>query len=255
MKNMNARACWIGWAIIGVAMAWPARADDSVMPHEDRNGILWTVSPMYGWDRNKLKVPAGPGRTMTLKDTGPEYGLFGAMVHPNVVVNDYMFYSHVNDSDVFGNLFFANYYADPKKVLSWNAGVGHLYHKIKPEGEEITVNDPMIKAGPLLHPVGRMVMLNPYVGYVWEQVDTLHGDADNDSYLLGITAGCHWRMLEGTVNYYYQISQGMDENFQVCRARLNTYFNAHWGFGVRVDYMEHQTSDDTSVMFGPVAVW
>lgn len=72
-------------------------------------------------------------------------GMTRAMaIHPNWVINNFLFFADVNDSAVWGNLLFANYYADTKAALTWKAGAGYLYHKIKPERGEI-----MVKAGPV----------------------------------------------------------------------------------------------------------
>jgi hypothetical protein len=51
--------------------------------------------------------------------------------------------------------------------------------------------------------------------------------------------------------YYYQDSQEIEEDFHTVRARLNVGLSEHWGFVARFDYMEHQTTEDTSVLFGP----
>jgi hypothetical protein len=218
-------------------------------------GALVTVSPLLGWNRNEMTVHGPKGQPTTETETAPEYGLFFLLMHRNLVFTDFAFFTEVNDTDVFGNLAFANLYGDRKARLSWNVGAGHLYHKIEPSNEDITVSVPMAKAGPLISIPEWGLSLNPYAGYAWERVETPHADQDNDSYLYGITAGWRWRMLAATVNYYYQDSQEADEDYETVRARANAMFNQHWGAVVRFDYMEHVTSDDTSVLFGPVYVF
>jgi hypothetical protein len=240
---------------IGVLMAglvwlggFVSRAEDPMSLPQGK--VRWIVSPIAGVDRNEMTVRTPMGTT-TETDTGPEYGLFVMMAHPNFVVNDFLFFADVNETDVMGNLLFANYYADSKAKVTWNAGAGHLYHKIEPENEEIEVNVPMVKAGPLFRVPAWHLSLNPYLGYAWERVDTLHGDQDNDSYLYGLTVAYLWRMIEGGFNYYYQDSQEVDEDYQVFRARVYTFFGPNWGLGARVDYMEHMTTDDLSFLVGP----
>ncbi len=260
MKNMKRIGIGVAVAAWIVAGTGPARADMSAStdvatssPHR----VMWVVSPMAGMDENELEIPMGPMGTMTEKDTGPEYGVFLMMVHPNVVLNDFAFYSKVNDADVWGNLFFANYYYSSKAVFTWNVGAGYLYHLIdiaEPSEEEITVTVPMLKSGPVIRIPPLHLQVNPYLGYGWERVETTHGDEDNGSYLYGVTMTYHWRMVEAGVNYYYQDSRGLDpdENFNVLRARASVFFNKHWGLSVRGDYMEHSTSKDTSFLIGPV---
>ena len=243
----------LAWAIATLAaLPLRARAEEGV-PASNR--VMWVVSPLAGWEENKLAARGPGGRSMTLVDTGPEYGVFLMMVHPNLVVNNFIFWADVNDADVFGNLLFANYFVNSEKLFTWNFGAGHLYHKIKPENENIRVEAPMVKTGPRFRIPAWHLSINPYIGYAWERVETEHGDLDNDSILYGITAGFRWRMIESSVNYYYQDSQEQEDDDQVLRGRLNVFFNRTWGLATRVDYMQHQTSDDLSLLFGPVFVF
>ena len=219
---------------------------------EARKPFTAAVSPMFGYDRDDLKVRGRGGVVTTETDTAPEYGVFAMAATPRWVATDFLFFCDVNQADVSGNLAWLNYYADPEAVITWNAGVGHLYHHIKPANEDIKVEVPMLKTGPLFRLPALGLSLNPYVGYAWERVDTQHGDIDNDSYLFGLTASWRWRMLSATVNYYYQDSQEVRQNFDTLRVRMNAYFSEHWGAVIRYDYMEHLTTDDSSVLAGPV---
>lgn len=248
MMTSRWRMVWV--AAIGLA---GMLASAETAPINDSPGWRWVVSPMAGADRNKLKQPTRTG-VVTATDTGPEYGLFLMAVHPNLVINNFFFYSDVNSCDVWGDLFFANYYANSKSALTWNAGVGYLWHEIKPEGAEIKVDVPMVKAGPVFRIPDWHLFLNPYLGYGWESVDTPGGEQNNDSLLYGLTLGWRWRMLEAGVNYYYQDSQDLDpdEDFNVLRARFIGMVTPSWGWSARVDYMEHSTSDDFSGLVGPV---
>lgn len=240
-----------------VCLSQMAFAGDDVAasPEGEARDTIFMVSPLFGWDRNELKVRGPRGQVTTETDTAPEYGLFFLLVHRNLVLTDFLFYTDVNDTDVSGNFAFANWYGDRRARLSWNVGAGHLYHKIEPANEDITVNVPMVKAGPLFNIPEWNLSVNPYVGYAWERVDTQHGDQDNNSYLYGITVGWRWRMVAATVKYYYQDSQEADEDYQTVRARAHCMFNEHWGAVVRFDYMEHLTSDDTSVLVGAMYVF
>jgi len=252
---------WTGWGLIAamgtVCLSRPTLAAEgaAALPEGDTRDTIVTVSPLFGWDRNERNVRGEQGRVTTKTDTAPEYGLFLLVVHKNLVFTDFAFFTDVNDTDVFGNLVFANLYGNRKARLSWNMGAGHLYHKIEPENEDITVNVPMVKAGPFVHIPEWHLTVNPYVGYAWERVETQRADVDNDSYLYGLTVGWRWRMLGATVKYYYQDSQEAEDDYQTVRARAHGMFNDHWGAIVRFDYMEHVTSDDTSILLGPVYVF
>lgn len=244
-----------GWILlVGLAIVVSVPAEEA--PVEVSKGWRFIFSPLAGVDRNKMEVRRGESLS-EMTDNGPEYGLFVMALHPNWVINDFLFFADVNDTDVWGNLFFANYYAHAKAALTWNAGAGYLYHEIKPARGKITVEVPMIKAGPVIRCKKLHLSLNPYLGYGWEQVDAFGQDEDNNSFLYGLTVGWRWRMLEAGVNYYYQDSQGLepDKDFSVLRARLIAMLARHWGLGARVDYMEHQTTKDLSFLAGPVLMF
>ena len=123
------------------------------------------------------------------------YGLFIMMAHPRIVINDYLFYTEPNDADVLGNLFYANLYGDPDAILTWNLGGGRMYHKIKPPQEYISVQVPMVKAGPIVRIKPWGITINHYLGYAWERIETLRSSSNNDSYLYGLTVDWRWRMI------------------------------------------------------------
>lgn len=241
-------------ALLIAAQGYAVDADAIPREGEQRDTLI-TVSPLFGWDSNEMRMRGERGQATTETDTAPEYGLFFLVVHQNLVFTDFAFFTGVNDTDVFGNLAFANLYGDRRNRVTWNVGAGHLYHKIEPEDEDITVNVPMVKAGPLLNIPEWNLTVNPYVGYAWERVETQRTDVDNDSCLYGLTVGWRWRMLAATVKYYYQDSREADDDYQTVRARAHCMFNDHWGAVIRFDHMQHVTSDDTSVLLGPVYVF
>jgi hypothetical protein len=233
----------------------PASAQDELPPPQDQ-GLLWLVSPLFGYNRDELKRRDQMGQIQTATQTAPEYGLFAMVAHPRFVVNDFLFFTEASDdTEVMGNFFHVNLYGDPDASVTWNLGGGHLYHKIEPRMEDIEVSVPMVKAGPLLRLKPCGLTFNPYVGYAWERIDTLHGDTDNDSYLYGLTVDWRWRMLAVNVKYYYQDSQELDDDFNNVHVRLTSGFTRHWGVALRFDYMEHSTTEDTSVLAGPVYVF
>jgi hypothetical protein len=246
------------WMVLAIGLtALSIRAEEP--PVESPKGWRWVVNPLVGVDRNELHRTT-PSGTTTQTDTGPELGLFAMAIHPNFVLNNFFFFADVNDSDVWGNLTYLNYYADAKAAVTWNAGVGYLYHKIETPGPEITVNDPMVKAGPVFRIADWHLSLNPYLGYAWEVVDTamssphasFHTETNNESMLYGLTLGWRWRMFEAGLNYYFQDSLELEENFNVLRARVIGMVTRDWGLSARLDYSEHSTSKDRSFLIGPV---
>lgn len=246
------------WAA-AVTLLWgvtvPAPAQDE-LPPAGNPGVVWLVSPLVGYNRDELKQRDRTGQIQTATETAPEYGVFALMAHPRWVVNDFLFFTEASgDTEVMGNFFHANLYGDPESAITWNLGAGHLYHHIEPPNEEIEVHVPLAKAGPVFRIPSQGLTFNPYFGYAWEQIDTLHGDTNNDSYLYGITMDWRWRMVNFNAKYYYQDSQDLDDDFNNVHVRLTTGITRHWGAALRFDYMEHVTTDDTSVLVGPVYVF
>ena len=232
-----------------------ASAQDELPPSGDP-GLTWLVSPLVGFNRDELKQRDQTGQVQTQTKTASEYGLFALVAHPRFVVNDFLFFTEAaGDTEVMGNFFHANLYGDPEAAVTWNVGAGHLYHKIEPPGEDITVSVPMAKIGPVLRIQPWRLTFNPYVGYAWERIDTPRGTVDNDSTLYGLTVDWRWRMLGLNAKYYFQDSRELDDDFHNVHVRLTAGITRHWGAAIRFDYMEHATTDDTSLLFGPVYVF
>jgi hypothetical protein len=233
----------------------PASAQDE-LPPAGESGLMYLISPLFGYNRDELKQRDRTGQTRTATETAPEVGLFAMVANPRFVVNNFLFFTEAaDDTEVMGNFFHVNLYGDPDEPVTWNAGAGHLYHKIDPQNEDIEVNVPLVKAGPMLRIKPWGLAFNPYIGYAWERIDTLHGNTDNESYLYGLSVDWRWRMMGLNMKYYYQDSQELDDDFNNVHVRLTAGFTPHWGMALRFDYMEHATTDDTSVLLGPVFVF
>jgi len=242
-------AQWVGVAfaaLLGAPMN--ARAETGANAPQE---TAFTIGPVVGWDRNELKVRGPRGMTTTETDTAAEYGVVFLFSHPNVAVNDFLFFCRVNEADVLGNLLFVNGYGNREAEWTWNVGAGHLYHEIKPDNEDIRISVPLVKAGPLWNLPTLNLSLNPYLGYVWEQIDTRHGDENNDYVLYGLSVSWRWRMLAANANYYYQEGQDADKDYQTLHVRMHVFFNPQWSLVARVDYMEHSVTKDTSFLVGP----
>ncbi|MBN1673294.1 MAG: hypothetical protein JXR37_19770 [Kiritimatiellae bacterium] len=209
------------------------------------------LSPLVGWDRNELTVPAGRGMTVTMKDTAAEYGLFALFVHPRVAVNNMLFYTDPNDAEVTGDMLFVNVYGDPRRRVTWNAGVGYLWHAIETDALDITISVPMLKAGAVLRWRKPCVSLNPYLAYTWDSTETDFGDENTESVLYGLTAAWRWRMLGVTLKYYLDDNQDRNEQYNVLRARAHAFLSETFGMVVRAEYMEHSVTTDTSFLIGP----
>ena len=230
-------------------------AQEEQAPFASRS-VTWLISPLVGFNRDKMSQRDRTGHIQTASKTAAEYGLFALVAHPRFALNDFLFFTQAaGDTPVMGNFFYANLYGDPEAPVTWNIGVGYLYHHIEPEQEEIDVHVPLAKLGAILRVKELGLTFNPYLGYAWERINTRHGDKENDSFLYGITVDWRWRMLNINAKYYYQDHRGSDEGFSNVHVRLATGITRHWGAAVRFDYMERSTADDLSVLMGPVWVF
>jgi hypothetical protein len=241
----------IGTVCLVLSAALAAKAVEEAQSGSDEGQWHWAFSPLAGWDRDVLKMQGPHGVETRETDTSPMYGLFAMAASPRLAVSDFFFATDVNQADILGNFALINGYGPEDAAVTWNVGAAHLYHHIKPENEDIDVSVPMLKAGPLFRIQPWHLALNPYVGYAWERVETEHGNLNNDSYLYGFSTSWRWRMLSAGIQYYYQDSQGVDKDFQTVRARFNVNFTRNFGAIARFDYMQHLTTDDTSVLVGP----
>lgn len=213
------------------------------------------LSPLFGYNENELIIHGPMGEVSTRKETAPEYGLFLMHTRRNLVFTDFMFFTDVNNTDIFGNFAFLNWYADRKSPVCLNLGAGHLYHEISPRGEDITISVPMLKAGPYFSIFDHGITLNPYLGYSWEEIETSRTDSNSEYILYGLTMSWRKRMFGATAKYYYQDNRDGDEDYRTFRARAHIMATRKLGVTFRFDYMEHATSDDTSFLAGPVFVF
>ncbi len=239
-------------SLCGAARGGSAAGVPGGAPPRPGGSPVIVISPVVGVARNEVDVRGAGGSTTRRSDTSAQYGLFGLLLYRQIVITDYVFYTEVNDSDVFGNLLFVNGYLDRYAPLTWNAGVGYLYHRIGTPAGTVTVHVPMIKTGPWVNLWRGALSLHPYAGYSWEYVDSVRGSRTDDAILLGLTMRGRWRKTSATLNYYYQLGLGDADDHHTARFRLQHDFTRNWGAIARLDYMEHATSDDQSIMVGPV---
>jgi len=229
-------------------------ANDVPSAMKASGGVSITLSPLLGVNRDTVTTgaPVGPSK---LADTRPEYGLYANLRAPHVRVSDFLFYTDPNDAQVFGNFLSANFYLSDTARWTVNAGVGHLYHWIGMERGNVVVSAPLVKAGPVLRIPEVGLTLNPFVGFVWEQIASPYGDSRNDEPLYGLGLNWHWRMLGANATYYVQVGKEDREDLHTLRAYVHAALGANWGWILRFDYMEHTTTDDTSVLTGPTFIF
>ncbi len=215
---------------------------------------MFLASPLAGWNEDKLEVPSRNGTTV-LKDTAGEYGLFLMLQNRRMTVNNTIFYTEPNDARVSGDIFYVNFFGPPERRLTWNVGAGYIWHRVDMDREKITISSPMMKAGLIARDPELHLTVNPYVGYLWEDINTTHADSNYESMLYGIAASWDWRMLHATLKYYLQDNLDTHKQYDVFRAYGFVFMGDRWGLAARFEYMEHTTGTDTSFMFGPAFVF
>ena len=227
---------------------------------------LFLVSPMIGWNENTIEDRV-TGKDVT--DGGWEYGLFSLYATPRFAANNMLFFTSANSADVWGDFLFLNFYGDPEASVTWNLGAGHLWHRISTDDPfaklDVDVYVPLVKAGVLVRIKPLNITLNPYLAYSWENTYTegnvyqgpflgwqpVDTSCHTESVLYGLTCKWHWRMAHLTAKYYLEDNLDLNEYYHVARVRGTFMFNRDIGITARVEYMEHSTSEDLSVLVGP----
>ena len=241
--------------------ALPGMAEDA-SPKTMNSAFL--VSPLVGPVRSEVEMQGPPGTpSRTLKDDSTEYGLFLMYANPRVVVNNTIFNTDVNDSKVWGNIATLNLYGDPAARTTWYLGGGYLWHAIDGETADITISEPLAKAGLVFRVPAWHLSINPYVGYGWQSVATtidtprmtIEQTERTESVLYGMSAYWRWRMLYANAKYYLEDSRDRDEQNNVFRLWATAMFSKSAGIMARFEYSEQLSSTDTSALFGPVFVF
>ena len=222
---------------------------------EESHRNVFVISPLIGFDNNTLHSRDRFGNSVDLEDTGFEYGLFALYSTEHFTLNNMTFFTDVNDTDVSGNIFYANYYYNPRSRVTLNLGLGYLYHKIDADSTEITINAPLPKLGLRIDASEWGMYLNPYVSWISEDIDTTYGDRTDEGFLYGLTVGWRWRFLSAYAKYYYHNVTDSSESYNVARLRGNIFLTKKIGITTRFEYMEHSTSDDISFLIGPAFVF
>ncbi|MFA7257210.1 MAG: hypothetical protein WC047_06530 [Kiritimatiellales bacterium] len=233
----------------------PVWAEDvAAVPHP---ASAWIVSPLIGWAQNEdLKTGAA--------DSSPEYGFFAMYATPRFIVNNTMFFTDVNNSEVWGNISSFGLYGDPKARLTWYLGGSYVWHQINIEAAQMkmTITEPLGKIGVVWRIPSKHLSINPYIGYAQETVRTekpafMGGNSRNrsDIAVYGVSAYWHWRMFGADAKYY--LSQDMDHDTFNHHFRVwgTAMFSPKVGVIARFEYEEQNTTKDTSLLVGPVFVF
>jgi hypothetical protein len=248
--------------------------ETSASEKSGRGQPMFVISPLIGFDNNTLQSRDNRGQPVELEDTGLEYGLFGLFTTKHFVVNNFLFFADVNDADVSGNVFFANYYYNPDSRVTLNLGLGYVYNKIDLESTEITVKAPLPKIGLRIGIPEYGMYLNPYLAWTSEDIETTlqmpamqwppggpppivetRIEETEEALLYGLTAGWHWRFLGATAKYYYQDVRGSSDSYHVFRIRSHMFFSKNFGVVARFEYMEQSMTENISFLVGPALIF
>jgi hypothetical protein len=216
----------------------------------------WIISPLFGAAQNET-LSSG------LSDISPEYGFFAMYASPRLVVNNTMFFTDVNQSDVWGNISSISLYGDPKSTLTWYLGGSYVWHHITADPVKITIHEPLGKIGLVWRFKPLHLSFTPYIGYAQEivqtkvstPVGTFKSRDRSDVVIYGISAYWHWRMFGADAKYY--LSQDLDHDTFNHHFRIwgTAMFSQQIGLIARFEYEEQNTTKDTSLLVGPVFVF
>jgi hypothetical protein len=240
---------------------------DDMMPSGKPGSVLFMVSPLLGLNRNELVV-RGRGGATVLEDTDPEQALFAMVVTPRVVANNIAFrtrpeYGHSDRlpeyAKVVGDIVTVNVYGPAESSLTWNLGLGYIWHEIDSGSTTIGVDMPIAKAGIVWRAPSMNMMVNPYVGYAREEVEVTssRGSSSEGSHVMlyGVSWYWRWRMLQANAKYYIQDNRAENKAYDVLRGQFSAMFTRHAGVLVRAERMEESMTTDTSVLAGPIFVF
>jgi len=211
------------------------------------------IAPFAGVNRNEL-VMGGGGPPTILRDTAAEYGLFAMVMGPRFAVNNSVFVTDPNSTEVTGDMFMLNLYGPPSRRLTWNAGAGYTWIDIVTGGPPITVSAPLLKAGIVWRP-RHGLSVNPYVALSSERVDTGAALSEYDSMLYGVTVNHRWRMLQTTFKYYLENNDDLGELLHTVRVRMTLAFRESFALFLRAEHMEHSLTTDDGMVVGAAFVF
>jgi len=253
---MSHRRWLVGFVLPIMAAGLLARADEAVSTNivsSHANHDMFLLSPFAGFDRNVYSAEDPfTHQTQVHTDIAGDYGVMASYIDPRVTVNNILFYTAPNSSKVWGDIFALTVCGDPQDTVTWALGASYTWHEIEMPGIALRINEPLLRAGPLFRLPSCHLALNPYVGYAHLSVATTYGDDAWDTSVYGIIVRWDWRMLHAFGQYYLQDNPGMNQVYQVARARLTAFVTESWGLMVRGEYMRQYTSKDASLLMGPV---
>lgn len=216
----------------------------------------WVVSPLFGAAHNE-SLSSGES------DSSPEYGLFVMYASPRLILNNTMFFTDVNQSEVMGDIASISLYGDPKANLTWYLGGSYVWHQVESGPVKIRIDEPLGKVGVVWRIRPAHLSITPYVGYAPETVKTkvvtpygtFRGRDRSDIAVYGVSAYWRWRMLGVDAKYY--LSQDLDHDTlnSTFRVWASAMFTKQIGAIARFEYEEQNTTKDTTLLVGPVFVF
>ena len=213
---------------------------------------MFVMSPLIGINRATVKRPAARFHPAAQdSDTEAEYGLSTIYRGPHISISNVLFMTDFNESDIYGSIGFVNLYSNDDEPWAFNIGGGYVWHEINSPANEITIQAPMIKAGIVRRWPEHHFSVNPYLGFLWEEVSTSHSESRNESILYGISSAFQWRKIHFHLKYYLEDKIDSDNYYDVARLRITVPVNKNFGITTRLEYMEHETIDHESILIGP----
>jgi hypothetical protein len=221
---------------------------------------IFIISPLYGYHHNleyHTEYPMGIPTTVSTSGSGYQTGVFMQAVFNKLFITNYPFYVRANHSNVYGNVLFTSYdFFQLSENILFNAGIGHVYHKIETPASDITINLPIPRIGLKINL--NNIKLNPYISRTREDNTVEAGGMTikNRYYynLYGINIEYSlmhfWRH---TLRYYYGvIPKNIGNDIYTLRYYTYLSFTKNIGIVLKYEYEKHKNkSVDKSITAGP----
>lgn len=211
------------------------------------------ISPVVGYDKNTVFVPGGGGAPdMWATDTKPMTGLFVGETTERFNLNELVFRTNPNSSDVTGNILVANLYGSADKKTTWNVGISYIWHHIDTPGGVITVNEPFVKVGVVQRSQRGRLSINPYLGIGREKVDAGPGSYNDPCLFAGVAANYMRKETQYALKSYLEYDETTHDSFPVARVQATHMLTQDYGWTARAEYMGNSMGADRTLLVGPV---
>lgn len=211
------------------------------------------IAPLGGAIRHEL---AAMGRSPALTDWGPMTGLFFGYMRKNLSLIAFPYWADANGCYVYGavvhlDVFFTNNWWQPM------VGFGGDVTKIDDKNAsmvDINVFAPWSKLGMRFNTPIKGFSVTPYLGYLFQLVDTKWSESTYNTMLYGINLNYNRGPLMAALKYYY----GYDfdgRNIHSLKLQGGSLITKRIGFYAKIEYARQVVDEYLTFLAGPSIVF